>query len=191
MSHYIIRLTFIAFLFITGATAQTPRRAAKDSPARWYEFTSPDKDFTVEFPARPTRESDIEAASGTMRNYTFDTASESFLLSFIDTDLDPSSRERNRLPLTFRQSQVDHARERGWTIVRAAMLRRNVYQEERWTPMRHDPERKLHFVARNIARYGRQYILTCASLVPDRKVDAARCVRFLDSFRVVREPQPQ
>lgn len=120
----------VTLLFITTVTAQSQRAHPTTSAPRWYTFTSPDKDFTVEFPERPLREDDTEAASGTKRNYAFDTLTESYLLSFIDTDFEPLSREANRLSLTFRQSQIDHARECGWTIVRSAMLRQNVYQEE-------------------------------------------------------------
>ena len=158
---------------------------------RWYVFNAPDKDFVVEFPARPESAPDDEAPSGTMRSFVLDAASMSFLLSYVDVGYDPTSHEGNQLPLTFRQTMLDQARERGWTVLRSELLRKNVYEQETWSPTKANPRLRLHYVERNIVRYGRQYILTCSSRIPERKVDLELCRRFLDSFRVIREPQPQ
>lgn len=158
---------------------------------RWYTFNAPDKDFIIEFPTKPKREADSEAPGGTMRNYVLDTSSMSFSLSYVDVGLDPTSRDGNQLPPTFRQSMLDHARERGWIVLRSEMVRKNVYEQETWSPTRGNPNLKLHYIERNVVRYGRQYILTCASLIPEQKVNPDLCRRFFSSFRTIREPQPQ
>jgi hypothetical protein len=169
---------------------QTPQTQSTIK-GRWYIFNAPDKDFVIEFPDKPKREADSEAPSGTMRNYVLDTGSMSFSLSYVDVGLDPTSRDGNQLPLTFRQSMLDHARERGWTVLRSEMLRKNVYEQETWSPMKGNPTLKLHYLERNVVRYGRQYVLTCASLIPEQKVTLDLCQRFFSSFRSIREPQPQ
>lgn len=178
-----------------GGKAQAPRvlHSTKQTTSsdRWYVFNAPDRDFVVEFPVKPRREPDDEAPGGTMRSYALYTASMSFMLSYVDVQYEPTSREGNQLPLNFRQSMLEHARERGWTVVRSELLRKNVYEQETWSPTKANPNLRLHYVERNIIRYGRQYILTCSSLIPERKVDLEACRRFIDSFRVLREPQPQ
>jgi len=178
-----------------GRKAQTPHVPQlikkTTSRVRWYVFNGPDKDFVVEFPAKPERAPDYEAPSGTMRSVVLDGTSMSLLLSYIDVGYAPTSREGNQLPLTFRQTMLDQARERGWTVLRSELLRKNVYEQETWSPTKANPRLRLHYVERNIVRYGRQYILTCFSRIPERKVDLELCRRFLDSFHVIREPQPQ
>lgn len=157
---------------------------------RWYVFSAPDKDFIVEFPAKPNREADSEAPSGTMRNYAVDTNSISLLLSYVDLDYEPPSRAGNQLPLTFRREMLEHARNRGWTVLRSELLRKNIYEQETWTPMKERPNLRLHYVERTIIRYGRQYTLTCSSLIPEQKVNPETCRRFFGSFKVIREARP-
>jgi hypothetical protein len=202
MTAKLFRFLMVSLVLVNGTAAQSDGKKAKtpDIPQlmkqttsrdRWYVFNAPDKDFVVEFPAKPKRELDDEAPSGTMRSFVQDGPSMSFLLSYVDVGYDPSSREGNQLPLTFRQTMLEQARERGWTVLRSELLRKNVYEQETWSPMRANPDLRLHYIERNIMRYGRQYILTCSSRIPERKVDSDMCHRFFESFRVIREPQPQ
>jgi len=202
MTAMLVRFLIVSFVLVNGTAAQGDGRKAQTphvpqlmkqttSRDRWHVFNAPDKDFVVEFPAKPKRETDDEAPSGTMRSFVLDGASMSFLLSYVDVGYDPFSREGNQLPLTFRQTMLEHARERGWTVLRSELLRKNVYEQESWSPTKADPHLRLHYVERNIVRYGRQYILTCSSRIPERKIDFELCSRFFNSFRVIREPQPQ
>jgi len=158
---------------------------------QWYIFSAPDKDFILEFPEKPKREPDSEAPGGTMRTYILNMSSMAFMLSYVDLDYEPASRSGNQLSLTFRRETLDHARERGWTVIRSELLRKNIYEQEIWSPMKEHPNLRLHYVERTVIRYGRQYTLTCASLVPDQKVNPVFCHRYLNSFQVIREPQPQ
>jgi hypothetical protein len=201
MLHYFMLLLIATLLLLPHATAQTQTKnpstsrssGARKRPAtnRWYVFTGPDRDFVVEFPGESKHQVDSEAASGTMRNFTFDSDSMSLLLSYVDLGIDPTTREGNQLPLNFRQTMLDHAQDRGWTVIRSQLLRQNIYEQETWSLTKSSPIKRLHYIERNIVRYGRQYILTCASLLPEKKVSPELCRRFLDSFRVLREPQPQ
>lgn len=202
MSAKLVRFLIFTILVVNSTAGQQDSNKAQPPKApgvtasatnsnRWYVFNADDKDFVIEFPARPKREMDTEAPSGTMHNYVFNIDSMSFSLSYVDIGLEPASREGNQLPPTFRQSRLDHAREQGWTVLRSELLRKNVYEEETWSPMKRNPNLRLHYVERNIVRYGRQYVLACSSIIPERKVNYALCQRFLDSFRVIREPQAQ
>lgn len=196
--HFLI----FTFVLVNGTVAQIEGRKSPPLPLRqtnrpsisnerWYTLTAPDKDFIVQFPAKPKRQADSEAPSGTLRGYILDTNSMSLGLSYIDVGVDPNSLEGNRLPLTFRQAMLDHAKERGWLVIHSKLLRKNVYEQESWSPMKANPNLRLHYVERTIIRYGRQYILHCYSIIPEQKVNSVLCYRFLDSFRAVREPQPQ
>ncbi len=191
------RLLAAVLLLTISALAQThagrplPHPRPAPTAPRWYIFAGPDRDFVVEFPSAPKRMSDNEAPGGTARNYVLVKDGLTFRLHFIDTGLDPGSREGNQLPLDFRREMLEHARERGWTVVRAELVHRNVYEQETWSPMKSNAAGSLHYIERDVVRHGRQYILTCASLIPDKKADASLCRRFLDSFRVTGEPQPQ
>lgn len=126
-----------------------------------------------------------------MRTYALDAGSISLLLSYVDLDYEPASRTGNQLPLTFRREMLEHARNRGWTVLRSELLRKNIYEQETWTSMKERPNLRLHYVERTIIRYGRQYTLTCSSLIPEQKVNAETCRRFFSSFEVVGEPRPQ
>jgi hypothetical protein len=181
-----------------GAVSQT--RSKKSQPSgttqsankgRWYSLTSPDRDFLIEFPVKPERLGDIEGPSGTGRIFMLVAGATAFRLSFTDTGIEPSSHEGNQLPLDFRREMLEHARERGWTVLSSELLRSNVYEQETWSPMKNNPSRSLHHIERSIFRYGRMYALTCSSIIPDLKVDAGVCRRFFGSFRVIRAPQPQ
>jgi len=196
MTANLFRFLIFTLALVNSTAAQTHDRKVSAAPQitnrnRWYVFNAPDKDFVVEFPTKPKREADDEAPGGTMRSYALYTGSMLFLLSYIDSDYDPMSREGNQLPLTFRREMLDHARERGWTVIRSELLRKNIYEQESWSPIKEHPNSRLHYVERTIIRYGRQYTLTCASLIPEQKVNQDLCRRFFDSFHVIREPQPQ
>ena len=202
MSTKLVRFLIFTILVVNSTAGQ--QRNSKSQPPQapkatssatnskhWYVFNAADKDFVIEFPTRPQREIDTEAPSGTMHNYVLNIDFMLFSLSYVDIGLEPASREGNQLPPTFRQSRLDHAKEQGWTMLRSELVRKNVYEEETWSQMKRNPNLRLHYVERNIIRYGRQYVLACSSLIPERKVNYALCRRFLDSFRVIREPQPQ
>ena len=202
MNAKLIRFLIVTLVLVNNTTAQHGNRKSGPSPStqqnlpsitrqQWFTFNSPDKDFIVEFPTKPRRDADSEVPAGTMRNYILDTDSISFQLSYVDVGVEPTSREGNELPLSFRRSMLDQANERGWVVLRSELLRKNVYEQETWSPMKRNHNLRLHYVERNIVRYGRQYILSCSSLVPEQKVNPDLCYRFFNSFRVVREPQPQ
>ena len=198
----LIRFLIFTLMLVNSTAAQIGSGKSRTSPIpktithtttkdRWYVFSAPDKDFIVEFPAKPKREPDSEAPSGTMRIYAFDTSSTSLLLSYVDLDYEPTSRAGNQLPLTFRREMLEHARNRGWTVLRSELLRKNIYEQETWTPMKDRPTLRLHYVERTIIRYGRQYTLSCSSLISEQRVNPEICRRFFSSFQVVGEPRPQ
>lgn len=201
MTISLIRFLIFTFLLVNASAGQNkgqkqqPRapRAISTSVVgdRWYTLMSPDKDIVIQFPSKPDHAADDEAPGGTSRNYILLKDDIVFKFTFIDTGLEPNSQEGNQLPLSFRKEMLNHARERGWTMIRSELLSMNMYEQETWSPIKRNPRQKLHYIERNIVRYGRLYTLTCASVIPDQKADSASCSRFFNSFRVIGAPKPQ
>ena len=201
MSNHFIRLITLTLICVSTVVAQRQSSSLKPSPpksvrvtpiaAGWRIFTAPDNDFVVQFPAEPQRDTEIKTPSETMRRYSSVGGTILFQLMFFDTEFDPTSRDGNQLPVNFRQDMLDQAQQEGWTITRSQLLRKNVYEQERWAPMDKNPNQKLHVVTRHIRRYGRQYILACSSLIPDKTLDSIICHRFIDSFHSIEAPQPK
>jgi hypothetical protein len=109
----LVRFLIFTLALVNSTAAQIRGNRSHPSPAqqikseaikkdRWYVFNAPDKDYVIEFPSRPRREPDDEAPSGTMRNYALYTPSMSFMLSYVDVEYEPTSREGNQLPTSRR-----------------------------------------------------------------------------------------
>jgi hypothetical protein len=194
----LIYLLILSLIFVYSTAAQhrstklqrpsTTHAANNDD---WYILTSPDKDFIIEFPAKPERNSDNEAPSGTSRNYLLTKDSVLYQFSYVDTGFDPTDYDANQFPPRFGQELIEHAKENGLTVLRWQLLRINVFEYEVLSPRKGDRTQIMHWIERHIIRYGRQYTLSCGSAVPNQKVDARICHRFFESFRVIRAPQPQ
>lgn len=202
MTVSLIRFLIFTFLLVNVAPAQSQRgklqrqrtlRAPSTSITneRWYKFTSPDKDFVIEFQYKPERMADSEAPSGTARNYALIRNSIIFQLSYVDTGIDAESRNSNQFPLKFSQEMIEHAiQSRGADVLRSRLLHINVYEIEILSPRKGDRSLMLHSIERYVIRYGRQYTLSCSSIIPNKRVNAITCQRFFNSFRVVGIPQP-
>jgi hypothetical protein len=202
MTINIVRFLIFTFIIVNSASAQSRNRQPQqsrapqaDSPAkinkRWFNLISPDEDFVIEFPARPEREADSEATSGAVRHYVLQRPAIIFQLSYVDSGFEPNDRESNQFPPKFSQEMIEHAKHAGADVLRSQLLRINVYELEIMYPRKDDRNLLLHSVERYLIRYGRQYTLTCASIIPNRKVDERICHRFFNSFRILNAPKAQ
>lgn len=168
-----------------------PRNTQSTNSSRWHTLTSPDRDFLIEFPAKPERKEDTNAPGGTSRNYVLVKDSVLYQFSYLDTGFNPADYDANQLPPKFGQGLIEHARETGSTVLRAELLRINVFEYEVLYPRKGDRNQMLHWIERHVIRYGRQYTLSCGSTIPNQKVNAGTCSRYFESFHIVRAPQPQ
>jgi hypothetical protein len=203
MTVSLIRFLIFTILLVNAAAVQNkgekrqrpraPRTAS--TPAikeRWFTFTSADKDFVIEFPSKPYRFADIEGPNGTLRNYVLINVSTMFQLSYVDIGFEPKDRDANQFPPKFSREMIDQAtQEREATVLRSQLLHINVYELEIIFPRKGDRNLMLHSIERYVIRHGRQYTLTCSSLVPNERLNSVICRKFFDSFRVVAMPQPQ
>lgn len=203
MTVSLIRFLIFTLLLVNVTAAQSKKgelqrqRASQTSSTsitneRWYRFTSPDKDFVIEFQSKPERMADSEAPGGTTRNYSLIRNSMIFQLSYVDTGLDVRSRDSNQFPPQFSQEMIEYAiQSRGAGVLRSQLLHINVYEIEILFPRKGDRSLMLHSVERYIIRYGRQYTLSCSSIIPNKRANVMTCQRFFNSFRVVGVPQPK
>lgn len=173
------------------ALQQRVRGTRQQAPARWYTFSGPDGDFTVQLPGKPVREPDVYSLGRTVRGYSLVKDFVHFQILFQNAGLGVNSPESDKLPADFAESMVRDIEGKGGTLLRAELERINVHELEAWVPFKNHPGQSLHYVERFIARNGQLYHLACTSLVPGRKLDPAIYRRVFDSFRVIGPPRPQ
>jgi hypothetical protein len=159
----------------------------------WVKIDSPDKDFTVQFPARPKQdERRGESGSGDLetpvrRFYVF-TDALMLAVNFQDLGYAPHSAFSDTLAPTFERKLKDVARRDGWKIVRVRRLSSSTAEVEAW--QRSDtPAGYAHVLSRSVVRNGRVYDLQCRSSLVGQEVDRGVCRRFLNSFRITGAPQ--
>lgn len=173
----------------SSKAAQKVKDTNTATEARWHTFTSPDGDFVIKFPSELRLGTRDERLNETMRHYNSTKGSLLFQLIFWETGFARTSRQGNQLPPDFSQDMIEQAKQEGWTVIRFQLLSNNLYEQERWTPLDSNPERKIHFIGRHIRRYGREYILSCSSLIPDKEVEREVCRYFFNSFRITSKPR--
>lgn len=162
---------------------QTTQNKAQRRPGKWYIFTSPDHDFTIEFPSKPAREEDAPGIVGVIRRYSSTT--DTYYFGIVYQDVGHSARD---LTPTHEESTAALLEERGHKIISVRRLSKNTSQTELWSPSQ-TPGKFLHRIDRTIVSNDRIYTLGCSSRVAEREVDKAMCRRFFGSFRVTGPPQ--
>jgi len=173
----------------SSKATQKVKDAKTATETRWHIFTSPNRDFVIEFPSKPRIGTKEEELDETMSRYDSTKGSLLFQLMFWNTGFAQNSRQGNQFPPGFGQDMIEQAKQEGWTVIRSQLLSDNIYEQERWTPLDSNPERKVHLIGRHIRRYGREYILSCSSLVPDKEVEREVCRHFFNSFRITGKPR--
>ncbi len=157
--------------------------------ATWYTMVGPDKDFTIDFPAKPRRENDVISYGLFTRSYSLADGSVLLQVTFNDTGVAPNSREANEFVEDFALRRMRQAQEERVGVVHARLLSKNVFEIEEWIPSKKNPNQNLHGIGRMVIRNGQLYSLLCSSLVSGQQVNAQTCRRFFNSFRIIGAPQ--
>ena len=160
---------------------------------RWVTVNSPDKDFTIQFPARP-KQDERRGESGTddvetwVRRFYVFTDTLMLAVNFQDLGYAPHSPFSDTLAPTFERKLKDVARRNGWKTVSVRRLSSSTVEVEAW--QRSDtPAGYAHVLSRSVVRNGRVYDLQCRSALAGQKVDLRVCRRFLNSFRITGAPR--
>lgn len=188
----LIHLLAFTLILVNGTAAQYERQelglSTKTASAydnRWYTLISPDGDFTLDFPSIPNQIADNEAHGDRVLHYSLSKGTTLFQLAVNDSGFSPSSREGNKLPADFTRQMLEQAKDGRWIVIRAELIRPDLYEQERWSPTS-DPSKKFNIISRHIMRNGRHYTLGCSSLVTGARVDTKICRRFFGSFRILK-----
>src|SRR5918911_1265543 len=131
------------------APKQRARAAAQQSPARWFSFTSPDEDFTLEFPVKPTRLPDVQTESAIVRHYGAETTDIYFDLNFQDLVVPAGDPASNTFGPQYEIMRAQNVRRDGSRVVGYRRVAANISDMERWqaTSQR---DRYIHLLTRSI-----------------------------------------
>ena len=161
---------------------------AKTASSQWYNFVSPDHDFTHDFPVKPSRAEDVQGPVTILRRYVSATDTTYFEISIQDFGGALDSPDANSYDPKFEQNLSQLLIKDGFKIVQLRRTAKNIYEMEAWSPSQ-TPGRYQHNLARGVLRYGRQYRMGCGSLVIGQEVNKGVCRRFFNSFHIVGVPQ--
>ena len=168
------------------ASAHLQVRSAPDktrTTTRWYRFTSPDGEFTLLFPHKPTREPDESGILTLIRVYAANTDSGMrFSINFQDIGGNPSAAHNNEWGPNDEEIVTQAARQNGQRVVQIHRVAKNILELELWQTVRQTGA-NINYLRRDVLRRGRVYSLGCGSLVKDKLVDKGICRRFFNSMR--------
>jgi hypothetical protein len=186
-------VTLGSLVFLTSAgnlTAAQRHRVHKRSiqPAaeRWYTFTGPDRDFSLDFPREPKREQDGEGPVTLIRAYGLTTENGMrFSINFQDVGGDPRSSQNNEWGSDYEEAAAAAARKDKRRVVQVHRLAKNVVEMELWQAVE-ESNGNMNYMERSVLWHGRVYTLSCGSLINGREVDKSICRRFFNSMRFMR-----
>jgi hypothetical protein len=153
-----------------------------------YPFTSPDEDFTLEFPVKPTRLPDVQTESALIRHYGAETTGIYFDLNFQDLLVPADDPAYSTFGPRYEITRAQNVSRDGSRVIGYRRVAANISDMERWqaTGQR---DRYIHLLTRSIVHNGRLYLLGCSAHPFNQEVDKKVCRRFFNSFRIIGVPQ--
>lgn len=171
-------------LLTTQATSQRREKSRSRSVVEsWYLFTSPDKDFTLQFPQKPKQEPSEQGPITMMRSYALNTEQGMrFSINFQDLGGNPRSSQNNKWASDVEQLTTQAARNRGERVVQIHRLAKNVIEMESWQTVTQTGANQ-NYLSRSIIWRGRVYGLGCGALLNNEVANKVICRRFFNSIR--------
>ena len=109
------------------------RRSATRLPGRWYILTSPDGDFTLSFPWKPTTEEPAQGPTTLIRSFGLVTSNGiRFSINFHDIGGDPLAPESNEWGRNMEQLASEADRKDGLRVVQTHRVQKNIVETELW-----------------------------------------------------------
>lgn len=171
-----------------SAPQQRSRVPGQQASARWYVFTSPDEDFTLEFPVKPTRLPDVQTESAVVRHYGTETADVYFDLNFQDVLVSADDPAYGTFGPQYEMTRAQNVSKDGSRVIGYRRVAQNISDMERWQATGQG-DRYIHLLTRSIIHNGRLYLLGCSARPFNQEVDKGVCRRFFNSFRIISSPQ--
>jgi hypothetical protein len=155
---------------------------------RWYTFVSPDGDFTLSFPQKPSREPDGTGPASPIRVYALYTEAAGnqmmFHINFQDTSGDPDAKIHNEWDEEYERAALAKDRDQKRHIVNTRRIGKNGFEKEIWDSSSSTGD-SLNMVIQTILRKGRIYTLACSSEIYGRPVNKSICRRFFNSLHFI------
>lgn len=162
------------------------RRSTRPAADQWYTFTSPDEDFTLDFPLKPRREREDQGPITLIRTYGLNTKDGMrFSINFQDVGGDPQARRSNEFSPDHEEEIAAVARRDGRRMVQIHRLAKNMIEMEYRMTLA-EAGANINYLERTILRRGRVYSLACGSVVDGGDVDKSICRKFFNSMRFLR-----
>jgi hypothetical protein len=179
----ILVMVILATLSMRSDAQRRQSPATRSRKTESYTFFGPDGDFSLAFPAKPSRSHSENEESATMiRHYQLSTSEGNyFSVNFQDVSGNPRSVAANEFGADSESEISEAARQRGETVTQIRRLTKNTIEMEVWQAT--SAEQKLHRIDRYIIRHARVYTLGCGSLVNGQEVKKSRCAVFFNSIR--------
>jgi hypothetical protein len=149
---------------------------------QWFSFKSPDGDFTLSFPSKPSPEQVGEGPVTDIRTYSLTTVEGTrFSVNFNDIGGDPNSRENNEWAKNSEKEIAAADRKAGFRVVQIHRLEKNLIETELWQPVG-DTGVQINYLRRSILRRARVYTLACGSVINGEAVSKPTCQKFFSSL---------
>jgi hypothetical protein len=164
------------------------RLNASVTPNKWYVWTSPDGDFRLEFPGKPSPKEGIEGPLTIIRAFEVTTnTGMSFSVNFYDLGGDPRAPENNEWSRESEAITSNADRVAGRRVVQIHRLEKNILEAEIWQTVT-ETGFDINYLRQSIVRRGRVYTLACGSVINGSSVDKPICRRFFNSMRFISKP---
>jgi hypothetical protein len=156
---------------------------------RWYVFVSPDGDFTLSFPQKPTREPDGQGPTTPIKSYGLNTQNAMrFSINFQGAAKGPIWSLANEWNEGYEQELLAKDREENRRVVHTQRIGKHTFEAEIWDSGT-DTGESINYIRQTIVRQERIYTLLCGSAIYGRKVNKGTCRRFFNSMRFVEQPR--
>ena len=182
--------SLVLVLLCGGALAQRTRTRKHNIPTvdNWYVLVSPDGDFTLSFPQKPSREPDGQGPRTPIKSYGLHTENQMrFSINFQSIAEGPNWSLANEWNDVYEQSQLTRDRENNRRVVHTQRIDKHTFEAEIWDAGT-DTGESINYIRRTIVRRARVYTLLCGSEIYGRKADKGTCQRFFSSMRFVDPP---
>jgi hypothetical protein len=168
------------------------QRAKRTKQARsqiqtWYVFVSPEGDFTLSFPRKPSREADEPGPNSPVKSYGLYTQNGMrFSVNSQAGSGDPNSPLANEWNDRYEQSLLSSYRENKRRVIHSQRIAKNGFEAEIWDSSADNGE-SINYVIQTILRRGRIYTLLCGSEVYGQKVSKSICRKFFSSMQFIED----
>ncbi len=183
---FTIVLAILASLY-GGAFAQRARTRKHNIATvdRWYVFVSPDGDFTLSFPQKPSREPDGQGPRTPIRSFGLYTENRMrFSINFQGLAEGPIWSLANEWNDDYERELLTKDREDNRRVVHTQRIDKHTFEAEIWDAGT-DTGESINYIRRTIVRRARLYTLLCGAEIYGRKVDKGTCRRFFNSMHFI------